>query len=170
MIISIDVHIETGSCHAVYPKCNRQVSYTVLTFFFPPRVFSRYILESASFVLFFKFVELPNFDVASDAFSTFKVRSEFFFFFFLLPLIPIAYLTDCRVLCATSSYVSLDTLCRIFLLSMEMWSLNFWPLTMMRFASSWRYLFDFNISKQYKMLLENILCMLVEYLHSCRII
>ncbi|WVY94378.1 hypothetical protein V8G54_033466 [Vigna mungo] len=31
-----------------------------------------YILESASFVLFFKFVELPNFDVASDAFSTFK--------------------------------------------------------------------------------------------------
>ncbi|QCD77055.1 calcium-binding protein 39 [Vigna unguiculata] len=32
----------------------------------------RYILESASFVLFFKFVELPNFDVASDAFSTFK--------------------------------------------------------------------------------------------------
>lgn len=35
----------------------------------------RYILESASFQLFFKFVELPNFDVASDAFSTFKVRS-----------------------------------------------------------------------------------------------
>ncbi|KAG4960193.1 hypothetical protein AAZX31_13G193300 [Glycine max] len=33
---------------------------------------ARYILESASFVLFFKFVELPNFDVASDAFSTFK--------------------------------------------------------------------------------------------------
>ncbi|KAK7359674.1 hypothetical protein VNO77_01636 [Canavalia gladiata] len=33
---------------------------------------AKYILESASFVLFFKFVELPNFDVASDAFSTFK--------------------------------------------------------------------------------------------------
>ncbi|XP_020976205.1 calcium-binding protein 39 isoform X2 [Arachis ipaensis] len=33
---------------------------------------SRYILESATFVLFFKFVELPTFDVASDAFSTFK--------------------------------------------------------------------------------------------------
>ncbi|OIV91957.1 hypothetical protein TanjilG_23218 [Lupinus angustifolius] len=33
---------------------------------------AQYILESASFVLFFKFVELPNFDVASDAFSTFK--------------------------------------------------------------------------------------------------
>ncbi|KAL3577689.1 hypothetical protein D5086_019193 [Populus alba] len=35
---------------------------------------AKYILESASFELFFKFVELPNFDVASDAFSTFKVR------------------------------------------------------------------------------------------------
>ncbi|WCJ23617.1 Mo25 family protein [Euphorbia peplus] len=33
---------------------------------------AKYILESTSFVLFFKFVELPNFDVASDAFSTFK--------------------------------------------------------------------------------------------------
>lgn len=33
---------------------------------------AKYILESASFDLFFKFVELPNFDVASDAFSTFK--------------------------------------------------------------------------------------------------
>ncbi|WJX27054.1 hypothetical protein P8452_15912 [Trifolium repens] len=33
---------------------------------------AKYILESASFVLFFKYVELPNFDVASDAFSTFK--------------------------------------------------------------------------------------------------
>ncbi|CAK8531003.1 unnamed protein product [Lathyrus sativus] len=33
---------------------------------------AKYILESASFVLFFKFVELPNFDVSSDAFSTFK--------------------------------------------------------------------------------------------------
>ncbi|XVE65719.1 hypothetical protein DITRI_Ditri08aG0022100 [Diplodiscus trichospermus] len=31
-----------------------------------------YILKSASFVLFFKFVELPNFDVSSDSFSTFK--------------------------------------------------------------------------------------------------
>ncbi|XP_057956747.1 uncharacterized protein LOC131150174 isoform X2 [Malania oleifera] len=33
---------------------------------------AKYILESASFELFFKFVELPNFDVASDAFTTFK--------------------------------------------------------------------------------------------------
>ncbi|CAA2986732.1 calcium-binding 39 [Olea europaea subsp. europaea] len=33
---------------------------------------TKYILESPSFELFFKFVELPNFDVASDAFSTFK--------------------------------------------------------------------------------------------------
>ncbi|XP_057440041.1 uncharacterized protein LOC130731866 [Lotus japonicus] len=33
---------------------------------------AKYILESASFELFFKFVELRNFDVASDAFSTFK--------------------------------------------------------------------------------------------------
>ncbi|XP_023000164.1 calcium-binding protein 39-like [Cucurbita maxima] len=33
---------------------------------------AKYILEAASFELFFKFVELPNFDVASDAFSTFK--------------------------------------------------------------------------------------------------
>nr|AFK34649.1 unknown [Medicago truncatula] len=33
---------------------------------------AKYILESASFVLFFKYVELPNFDVVSDAFSTFK--------------------------------------------------------------------------------------------------
>ncbi|KAF5738657.1 calcium-binding protein 39-like [Tripterygium wilfordii] len=35
-------------------------------------ILAKYILESASFELFFKFVELPNFDVASDAFSTFK--------------------------------------------------------------------------------------------------
>ncbi|RAL44300.1 hypothetical protein DM860_015660 [Cuscuta australis] len=33
---------------------------------------AKYILESPCFELFFKFVELPNFDVASDAFSTFK--------------------------------------------------------------------------------------------------
>ncbi|XP_039000274.1 calcium-binding protein 39-like [Hibiscus syriacus] len=33
---------------------------------------AKYIINSPSFVLFFKFVELPNFDVASDAFSTFK--------------------------------------------------------------------------------------------------
>lgn len=33
---------------------------------------AKYILESPSFELFFKFVELPNFDVASDAFLTFK--------------------------------------------------------------------------------------------------
>ncbi|KAK6117289.1 hypothetical protein DH2020_048960 [Rehmannia glutinosa] len=33
---------------------------------------AKYILESPSFELFFKFVELPNFDVSSDAFSTFK--------------------------------------------------------------------------------------------------
>ncbi|XP_073301015.1 uncharacterized protein [Primulina huaijiensis] len=33
---------------------------------------AKHILESPSFELFFKFVELPNFDVTSDAFSTFK--------------------------------------------------------------------------------------------------
>ncbi|KAK3025279.1 hypothetical protein RJ639_044081 [Escallonia herrerae] len=33
---------------------------------------AKYILESPSFELFFKYVGLPNFDVASDAFSTFK--------------------------------------------------------------------------------------------------
>jgi len=33
---------------------------------------SKYLLESASFELFFKYVELPNFDIASDAFMTFK--------------------------------------------------------------------------------------------------
>ncbi|OVA04425.1 Mo25-like [Macleaya cordata] len=33
---------------------------------------AKYILESTSFDLFFKYVELPNFDVASDAFTTFK--------------------------------------------------------------------------------------------------
>lgn len=35
---------------------------------------AKYILESTSFELFYKYVELPNFDVASDAFATFKVR------------------------------------------------------------------------------------------------
>ncbi|KAG6435504.1 hypothetical protein SASPL_100378 [Salvia splendens] len=33
---------------------------------------SKYILDSPCFELFFKFIELPTFDVASDAFSTFK--------------------------------------------------------------------------------------------------
>lgn len=33
---------------------------------------AKYILESTSFELFYKYVELPNFDVASDAFATFK--------------------------------------------------------------------------------------------------
>ncbi|KAK3189870.1 hypothetical protein Dsin_029431 [Dipteronia sinensis] len=33
---------------------------------------AKYIIGSASFQLFFKFVELPTFDVSSDAFSTFK--------------------------------------------------------------------------------------------------
>ncbi|VAH43134.1 unnamed protein product [Triticum turgidum subsp. durum] len=32
----------------------------------------RYILESNSFELFFQYVELPNFDIASDALNTFK--------------------------------------------------------------------------------------------------
>ncbi|XP_074320989.1 uncharacterized protein LOC141657604 [Silene latifolia] len=36
------------------------------------RSLAKYILESASFHFFFKYVELPNFDVASDAFATFK--------------------------------------------------------------------------------------------------
>nr|CAD1833845.1 unnamed protein product [Ananas comosus var. bracteatus] len=33
---------------------------------------AKYILESTSFELFFKYVELPNFDIASDALATFK--------------------------------------------------------------------------------------------------
>lgn len=33
---------------------------------------AKYLLESSSFDLFFSYVELPNFDVASDSFSTFK--------------------------------------------------------------------------------------------------
>uniref|UniRef100_A0A7N0V5E1 Calcium-binding protein 39-like n=1 Tax=Kalanchoe fedtschenkoi TaxID=63787 RepID=A0A7N0V5E1_KALFE len=33
---------------------------------------AKYVIDSPSFLLFFKYVELPNFDVASDAFSTFK--------------------------------------------------------------------------------------------------
>ncbi|KAG8063308.1 hypothetical protein GUJ93_ZPchr0003g16508 [Zizania palustris] len=33
---------------------------------------TKYILESSSFELFFEYVELPNFDIASDALSTFK--------------------------------------------------------------------------------------------------
>lgn len=33
---------------------------------------AKYIMESASFEFFFKYVELSNFDVASDAFATFK--------------------------------------------------------------------------------------------------
>ncbi|KAK9673225.1 hypothetical protein RND81_12G154500 [Saponaria officinalis] len=36
------------------------------------RSLAKYILDSASFHFFFKYVELPNFDVASDAFLTFK--------------------------------------------------------------------------------------------------
>ncbi|XP_072976285.1 uncharacterized protein [Typha angustifolia] len=34
---------------------------------------AKYILESTSFELFFKYVELPTFDIASDALATFKV-------------------------------------------------------------------------------------------------
>ncbi|KAL0434508.1 UNVERIFIED_CONTAM: Calcium-binding protein 39 [Sesamum latifolium] len=34
---------------------------------------AKYIIDSPSFELFFKFVELPNFDVSSDAFATFKI-------------------------------------------------------------------------------------------------
>ncbi|XP_020590944.1 calcium-binding protein 39 isoform X2 [Phalaenopsis equestris] len=33
---------------------------------------AKYVLESTSFELFFKYVELPNFDIASDALATFK--------------------------------------------------------------------------------------------------
>lgn len=33
---------------------------------------TKYMLESASFELFFKYVELPSFDIASDAFTTLK--------------------------------------------------------------------------------------------------
>ncbi|ONL98279.1 Protein Mo25 [Zea mays] len=34
---------------------------------------AKYILESGSFELFFEYVELPNFDIASDALNTFKI-------------------------------------------------------------------------------------------------
>lgn len=53
-------------------------------------VLFRYILESPSFELFFKYVELPNFDIASDAFSTFKVR--YISFQFCLTLISYLFL------------------------------------------------------------------------------
>lgn len=33
---------------------------------------AKYVLESSSFELFFQYVELPNFDIASDALATFK--------------------------------------------------------------------------------------------------
>ncbi|KAH7666931.1 Mo25-like protein [Dioscorea alata] len=36
-----------------------------------------YILESTSFELFFTYVELPNFDIASDALATFKISYGF---------------------------------------------------------------------------------------------
>ncbi|MQL89050.1 hypothetical protein Taro_021617 [Colocasia esculenta] len=35
-------------------------------------VLAKYVLESTSFELFFKYVELPSFDIASDALATFK--------------------------------------------------------------------------------------------------
>uniref|UniRef100_A0A0D3FIP8 Protein Mo25 n=1 Tax=Oryza barthii TaxID=65489 RepID=A0A0D3FIP8_9ORYZ len=36
------------------------------------QVWTLYILDSSSFELFFEYVELPNFDIASDALNTFK--------------------------------------------------------------------------------------------------
>lgn len=48
------------SCGHLLREC---IKYSTLT---------RYLLESASLELFFKYVELPNFDIASDALSTFK--------------------------------------------------------------------------------------------------
>ncbi|KAM5569205.1 calcium-binding protein 39 [Rosa sericea] len=60
LVVSYDNKEIALNCGAMLRDCIR----------FP--ILAKYILESASFVLFFKFVELPNFDVASDAFSTFK--------------------------------------------------------------------------------------------------
>ena len=39
----------------------------------------RFLLESSSFDLFFDYVELSNFDIASDAFMTFKVGNLYLF-------------------------------------------------------------------------------------------
>jgi calcium binding protein 39 len=43
---------------------------------------AKYILESSSFELFFQYVELPNFDIASDALNTFKVNMILLICFF----------------------------------------------------------------------------------------
>lgn len=48
------------NCGSLLREC---IKYPTLT---------KYVLESASFELFFKYVELPNFDIASDALATFK--------------------------------------------------------------------------------------------------
>ncbi|KAJ6989189.1 hypothetical protein NC653_021929 [Populus alba x Populus x berolinensis] len=53
-------------------SCDQGLSVSILTITQSLKWLLQYILESASFELFFKFVESPNFDVASDAFSTFK--------------------------------------------------------------------------------------------------
>ncbi|KAL6841792.1 hypothetical protein ACP4OV_028304 [Aristida adscensionis] len=58
---------ELGSCTELWEHVARmhKISYTRKCSF-------RYILESSSFELFFQYVELPNFDIASDALNTFK--------------------------------------------------------------------------------------------------
>lgn len=50
----------TLNCGAMLRECVRHVSLATI------------VLESDNFYLFFDYVELPNFDIASDAFATFK--------------------------------------------------------------------------------------------------
>ncbi|GJN33282.1 hypothetical protein PR202_gb21863 [Eleusine coracana subsp. coracana] len=55
--------------------CNELLVTRQLALFYYLQTCSfRYILESSSFELFFQYVELPNFDIASDALNTFKVH------------------------------------------------------------------------------------------------
>lgn len=60
LVVSYDNKDIALNCGSMLRECIR----------FP--TLAKYILESATFELFTKYVDLPNFDVASDAFATFK--------------------------------------------------------------------------------------------------
>ena len=81
---------------------------------------AKLILESECFYLFYTYVEMSTFDIASDAFSTFKVSCLFLHHLFLTSFQEL--LTRHKVLCAQFLEYNYDKVskCEVFIFKLSL--------------------------------------------------